>query len=429
MVKSIKKNINYVRDRLSRGNRQLASISNRVNNLPDSPGVYIMKSHKGEILYVGKAVSLRKRVASYFRKNAHDIKTNILTEKVRGIDFILCDTEAQALILEASLIKEKKPKYNINLRDDKSYPYIAVTNEDFPRVFPIRPKKKTNLFLFGPYPNVRLIKEALKLIRGIFPYRSCKSFPKTPCLYYHLNLCPAPCAGRISSREYKNIIRGLSKILSGDKETLIKEFENKMLRASKSKHFEEAAFLRDKIVALKSIYSGKNNIHEIVYLKDILRLRVLPLKIEAIDISNISGRQATGSVVVFTDGLPDKGNYRRFRIKEKCYHDDCRMIEEVVARHFRSKDGYAKLPQLLIIDGGRGQVSSASKVLKSMRLDIAVVGIAKRNEELWLEGADKPLVIPKDNPALQLIQRIRDEAHRFAHKYHILLRKKMTLNR
>ena len=403
-------------------------VKKKINNLPDSPGVYIMKTDDGKILYVGKAVSLRKRVASYFRKNVTDIKTNILTGKIKDIDFIPCDTEAQALLLEASLIKEKRPKYNIALRDDKSYPYVAITNEDFPRVFPARPKKKDDLFLFGPYPNVRIIKEVLKLIRKIFPYRSCRSFPKAPCLYYHLKLCPAPCAGKISSREYQEILTGLYKILSGGKEALIRMLEKKMLRASRGRNFERAASLRDKIIAVKSLYSGKSNIHEIIYLRDMLGLESLPLKIEAIDISDISGREAVGSVVVFTDGLPDKSSYRRFRIKGIYNSDDCKMIEEVVARHFRSKDKYTKLPQLVIIDGGRGQVRAASKVLKSMHLDIAIVGIAKRNEELWLEGENKPLIVPKDNQALRLIQRIRDEAHRFAHKYHLLLRKKSILS-
>ena len=403
------------------------SVKEKINNLPDSPGVYIMKSDRSEILYVGKAISLRKRAASYFRKSVADAKTNILVNKISDINFISCDTQAQALILEASLIKEKKPKYNIALRDDKSYPYVAITNEYFPRVFPTRPKKKDNLLLFGPYPNVKLIKEALKLIRRIFPYRSCKYFPRKPCLYYHLNLCSAPCAGKISAKEYKNTLTSLYKILSGNKKYLIKALEKKMLRASKNKHFEEAASLRDKIVAVKSLYSGKSNIHEIIGLRDILRLDKLPLRIEAIDISNISGRNASGSVVVFTDGIPDKNNYRRFRIKWVYHSDDYSMIEEVVRRRYRLKEKQLR-PQLLIIDGGRGQVNAASKVLESIHLNIAVVGIAKRNEELWLEGMNKPLVIPKDNSALHLIQRIRDEAHRFAHKYHLLLRKKSILS-
>ena len=403
-------------------------IKEKIKSLPDSPGVYIMKSDKGEILYVGKAVSLRRRVASYFRNNISNIKTNVLTGKVKDIDFILCSTEAQALILEASLIKEKKPKYNIALRDDKSYPYIAVTNEDFPRVFPMRPKKKADVLLFGPYPNVKLIKEALKIIRRIFPYRSCRNLPKAPCLYYHLNLCPAPCAGRISSSEYKKNLLGLYKILSGERKSLIKMLESEMLKASKERNFEKAASLRDKILAVKSIYAGKGNIHEIIYLRDMLGLKMLPLRIEAIDISNTSGRQAVGSVVAFTDGLPDKSGYRRFKIKYVHHPDDYKMIEEVVFRRFNSEDKRIKLPQLVIIDGGRGQVNAASKVLESMHIDVAVVGIAKRNEELWLKRADKPLVMPRDNPALQLIQRIRDEAHRFAHKYHLLLRKKKMLN-
>jgi len=400
-------------------------LKEKIDSLPETCGVYIMKSEENEILYIGKAISLKSRVKSYFTHSLLNVKTEILVDKIRDIDFIVCDTEAHALIMEAFLIKKYKPKYNIALRDDKSYPYIAVTDEDFPRIFPIRPKEKNAFLLFGPYPNVRLIKEALKLIRKVFPYRSCRVLPKSPCLYYHLKLCPAPCAKKISIAKYRDIIDNICKILKGERQSLINKLERRMQRASRNRQFEEAARLRDKLVALHSLYSGKKELHEILVLKDILGLKTVPLNIEAVDISNLKGTNATGSVVVFKDGYPDKSGYRRFRIKEVSQIDDYGMIREVIRRRYgRLKKEKLSLPQLVIIDGGLGQVNAAFRVLKELGLDITLVGIAKRNEELWLPFAKEPLVIPRDSLALKLIQRIRDEAHRFAHKYHSFLRKK-----
>ncbi len=400
-------------------------LKEKINSLPDSPGVYIMKSKGAEVIYIGKALSLRKRVRSYFTTTTHRVKTEVLIDKIKDIDFIVCDTEAQALILEAFLIKKEQPKYNIVFRDDKSYPFIAISNEPFPRIFPFRPKEKCDFLLFGPYPNVKLIKEALKLIRRVFPYRSCKKLPKNPCLYYHLKLCPAPCAHKISKRQYKDTVSNICKILKGEKQALVNKLEGKMREASKKRCFEEAAHLRDKLVALHSLYRGKVNFPQILALKDILKLKDFPLHIEAVDISNLKGLYAVGSVVVFKDGCPDKSNYRRFRIKETLNFNDYEMMKEVIRRRYgRLKKEKQPLPQLIIVDGGKGQANIAFNVLKDLDMDIRVVGIAKKNEELWLPYIQESLVISKDNPALQLIQHIRDEAHRFAHKYHVLLRKK-----
>lgn len=402
----------------------------KVSKLPDAPGVYLMKSKKGDLLYVGKAFSLKKRVATYFKKTLSDEKTAALVEKIHDFDIILCDTEAQALILEASLIKEKKPRYNISLRDDKSYPYVEVTKETFPRIFSSRPTQGSPSVLYGPFTSAVLIKEALKLIRNIFPYRSCRRMPKKPCLYYHLRLCPAPCAGKISTGEYRTIVHSVCKIVSGKKKSLIRSLEKKMAQCSHKGAFEEAALVRDKLFAVYALYSGKRKLNEIIQLKKTLKLKRLPLYIEAIDISTISGASATGSCVVFRDGVPDKSSYRRFRIKQARQQDDYQMIKEVVLRRYsRLLKESRPLPDLIIIDGGKGQAGAAYAVLSTLGITVSVIGIAKKHEEIWFPKVSNPVCIPHDSGALSLVKRVRDEAHRFAHKYHTLLRGKKTFLR
>ncbi|UCG35834.1 MAG: excinuclease ABC subunit UvrC [Candidatus Omnitrophota bacterium] len=405
----------------------MANLKEKIKKLPLTAGVYIMKSKKGEVLYVGKASSLRKRVVSYFRRG-RSRKTEILVDKIADIDFIECESEAQALILEASLIKEKMPKYNIALRDDKSYPYVEITKEKFPRLRVSRPKGKTKSMLFGPYPNAGLLKMALKMIRRIFPYCSCRRWPKSACLFYHLNLCPGPCIGAVLESEYRENIEGICKVLKGERKELIEDLEQKMKEFSRKNKFEEAALLRDKILAIRNLYRGRGKMHELLFLKDVVGLAHPPLVIEAIDISSLSGGGAAGSVVVFRNAIPDKNSYRRYRIKEARSRDDYAMIAEVVRRRYsRLLEEKKKLPDLILIDGGKGHVERAKIELDRLGVSVAVIGIAKRNEELWFpKGAGKKerLVIPKDDPSLHLIQRIRDEAHRFAHKYHLLCRKK-----
>ena len=402
---------------------------------------------------------------SYFNHPLANIKTHILVEKIADLDFVVCDTPARALILEAFLIKENKPKYNISLCDDKSYPYIEITSEDFPRIFLVRShksglalrhssednaecgvslnlsphSKKLRLLtsggslLFGPYPDVKLAKEALRLMREVLPYRTCKKMPAKPCLYYHLGICAAPCAGKISKDDYNEIVDSVCKILSGDKNRLIRNLKNKMVKIAKQKRFEEAAVIRDKLISIYSLYSGKIQLSKIVALKNILGLVKFPLAIEAMDISDLSGRWAVGSVVVFKDGWMDKSSYRRYRIKgvycPKGNVDDYGMIAELIRRRYSHLiQEKMSFPELLIIDGGKGHVNTAYKELMKLNLHIPVVGIAKRNEEVWFPHKTKPLIIARDNPALRLIQRVRDEAHRFAHSYHILLRKKSLIN-
>lgn len=401
-----------------------ANLLEKVKSFPLSPGVYIMKSDQGTVLYVGKAVSLKKRVRSYFSSN-NSLKTSALLENVYDIEFIECHSQAQALILEAALIKEKKPKYNVALRDDKSYPFIEITREQFPRVFLSRPKEKNTHILFGPYAHVGLVKSALKLIRKIFPYRSCVCLPRHACLFYHLNLCPAPCVGKISAQHYEENIKNICYVLSGRRKELIEMLEQKMQVLAANQQFEEASALRDKLVALSNLYGGAEVGHELIALRDVLSLKNIPLVIEAIDISCLGGKVAYGSVVVLRGGKPDNTSYRSYRIKEVEKTDDYAMIGEVVRRRYsRLKNEEKSLPDLIVIDGGKGHVERAKQELDAISVFIPVIGIAKQNEEIWFPGSVHPVRISKENPGLHVIQRIRDEAHRFARKYHVRRRQK-----
>jgi len=395
--------------------------------MPQSPGVYIMKSKKGKILYVGKASSLRKRAGSYFSK-AIDLKTGSLLKNAGDIDYIECGSSGQALILEAALIKEKKPKYNISLRDNKSYPYVEITREKFPRIFISRPKAKNKNLLFGPYPQAKTLKPALTLIRRVFPYRSCKRMPKNACLFFHLKLCPAPCIGKVSPNAYENTIQSICRILKGQRRELAKELTAKMKKSAAGKKFEEAGSLRDKLLAVDSLYKGKPKAHEIIALKEILNLPRLPLYIEAIDISSLGRSDCVGSVAVFRDGVPDRSSYRRFRIRTARKRDDYDMIAEVIRRRYsRLRKENFPLPNLIIVDGGKGHLLRAHKELEALGVFVPLIGIAKRNEEVWTVSKKTPLTIPRSNPGLYLIQRARDEAHRFAHVYGLVRRRKRTV--
>ena len=399
-------------------------LRDKAKTLPLTAGVYIMKSRSGEVLYVGKALCLRKRVASYFAVNRPP-KTEALMRNTADIEYVECSGEAQALLLEAALIKERQPKYNIDLKDDKSYPYVEITQEKFPRLRLVRPRGKIGARLFGPYASAQLVRSALELIRKVFPYCSCRRMPDRPCLYYHLGLCPAPCQGKISGREYRANIANIRRILRGERLVLVKKFEEKMKRLAGANDFEQAAAVRDKLVALNELYGGRIQVHELVDLKNMLDLPCVPLEVEAVDISNISGTLAVGSLVVFRQGVPDKSSYRRFRVKNVSGADDFAMIEEVVRRRYqRLKAESQRFPDLLMVDGGQGQVRKAKSVLDRLGVSMPLVGLAKRNEELWLPGSSVALVISGDRSGLHFLQRVRDEAHRFAHSYHLLLRRK-----
>jgi excinuclease ABC subunit C len=304
-----------------------------IHALPLTSGVYLMKGADGKVLYVGKAVSLRKRVQSYFRKSRTMSKTDLLVEEIRDIGYLPTCSEAEALILEASLIKEYQPKFNVELRDDKSYPYIEITGEEFPLIRVVRPREKNQTSkYYGPYVNPRLIREALTIIRKIFPCRACDPFPAKECLDYHLGLCDAPCIQKIDKKTYAKNIRSVSLILEGKKNHLYRDLYQEMESLARDKRFEEAARVRDRIRAIGALYSGTQDINfykEAEQLQRILGLPKRPDRIETFDISNIMGRQSVGSMVFFDKGKPDKSYYRRFRIKDVEGIDDFRMIAEM----------------------------------------------------------------------------------------------------
>lgn len=405
-------------------------LENKLKKLPDSPGVYLFKDAGGAIIYIGKAKSLKKRVVSYFGRPQTD-KNQIMVSKIASLDYILTNTHAQAQILEASLIKEKQPQYNIDLKDDKSFPFIKITNAEFPLLSISRRRRvnsKDTLIYFGPYTNPKLLRQAIKMVRRIFGFRSCKNMPKAACLYYRLKLCQAPCIGKISPLEYAGIIKNIILFLGGKYEELIKELSLKMFSAAKNNDFEAAAKIRDQLNALAIMSQNQpypSGFNELEDLKNLLKLKNIPERIEAFDISNISGKEATGSMVSFYKGQPDKNNYRRFRIKTVMGIDDYKMLAEIVHRRcLRLKTENLPLPDLILIDGGKAHLSAANNEIKKLGLVIPLVSIAKDKENLYLADKKFPIRLKSDTAALNLIRRIRDEAHRFAIKYHHLLRRK-----
>jgi excinuclease ABC subunit C len=409
-------------------------LKEKVKNLPLTSGVYLMKNSAGEVIYVGKAVSLRKRVQSYFRKKHVISKVDSLVGEISDIDWLTTQSEAEALILEASLIKNFQPKYNVDLRDDKTYPLIEVTGDPFPGIFVVRPRIMNPASrYYGPYVSPKLIREALTFIRRIFHFRTCDPFPDKPCLDYHLGLCDAPCCGKISRRDYAAVIRHVCQILEGEKNELFRDLEREMEGLSQTRRFEQAAKVRDQVYALGALYSGTKELNfykEAEQLQRALGLPRRPDRIEAFDISNIMGHHSVGSMVSFLNGKADKSNYRRFRIKEVKGIDDFRMMAEVVRRRYaRLKAEQRLFPDLILIDGGKGQLSAAQQELVALELDIPMVSLAKREEEIFLPGRRKAVILSKDSLGLMLLQRIRDEAHRFAVAYHRKVRGKSVFLR
>jgi len=409
-------------------------LKEKLKDLPLTSGVYLMKDGHGRVLYVGKAVSLRRRVRSYFQNTTLASRTAQLVRRIRDVEIIPTASEAEALILEAGLIKKFEPRYNIALRDDKSYPYIEITGDRFPRIFLVRPRHKNKKSVYyGPYVNPRLIREALTIIRKAFPFCTCKQFPKTACLDAHIGLCNAPCIGGISQREYKKNIRRVRLVLEGRKEELYRKLRRDMERLAQEKKYEKAAQIRDQIQAISALYSSSpavNHYKEIEQLKVILGLPRVPERIEAFDISNIMGQQSVGSMVAFLNGKPDKSQYRRFRIKTVDGIDDFDMIREVVHRRYtRLKQEGRSFPDLIIIDGGKGQLSAALKALHDLGLPIPILSLAKREEEIFMPQKRNSVLLPRDSLALMLVRRVRDEAHRFAVSYHRKLRGKDVFRR
>lgn len=411
-------------------------IEKSLKKIPPSPGIYLFYGRKGEVLYIGKASNLKRRVASYFRGKYHPPRTRALISQIKRLEYIPAASSAEALIYEAGLIKQKKPKYNVELRDDKSYPFLKLTvKEKFPRLFIARGKKKDGAVYYGPYTNVRLLRKALSVILGTFLLRSCKNLPRKACLKAGIKGCVAPCDGSISEKEYKKIVALARLFLEGKKESLLKKISGRMREAAKKLDYETALLLRERMEALSAMWKGRKAPpaldREIARLKDILGLRVIPARIEAFDISNIHGEEAVGSMVSFFSGRPRKDEYRRFRIKDVSGIDDYEMIREVIRRRYtRLLKEEAPFPDLILIDGGRGHLNAArSELDKISPLKIPVISIAKKKEKIYTGGKTSPLELSRRDPALKLIMKIRDEAHRFALSYHKLLRSKARSRR
>lgn len=531
--------------------------------LPDRPGVYLMRDEKGKIIYVGKAVILKNRVRSYFRESAaHAPKVRALVSKVRDLETIVTDNELEALILECNLIKEHRPRYNISLKDDKSYPYLKVTlQEDFPRIYVTRRVLRDNAKYYGPFADAGALHSSVKLVGEMFPLRNCRKMNTTrPCLQYHIKRCLAPCAGFVSPKDYGEMIKSVLMLLEGRTGKLLQELKKRMNAASEAYEFEEAARLRDQLQAVRRLNEqqkavtaggdqdavalardatgvclqiffvrqgklvGRDNFfvgnendendreiitaflkqyyldatfipQEIIVpelpeeeerklmtrwlsdkarkkvklvkplrglkqellklaadnagknlderlrkgqiklkteeeaLSDLaryLRLSALPDRIECFDISHVQGSETVASMVVFRQGKPSKRDYRKYKLRTtEGKPDDFKSMQEVVYRRYVKLED---LPGLIIIDGGKGQLSAALEVIRGLGLhEVPVIGLAKREEEIFRENVSESLLLQKDSEALKLIQRIRDEAHRFAISYHRKLRGKRNL--
>ncbi len=410
--------------------------------IPHKPGVYIFKNTDGEILYVGKAIDLYHRVSSYFSSGlSADSKAAVLVKEITTVETIIVESELEALILEANLIKKHLPPYNVRLTDDKDYLYIKVTKERFPRIVTARKKDLgDSLKYFGPFPSGRTVRNTLKTLRRVFPW--CSNPPRKngitrqrPCFYSHLKQCPGPCVGVIDQKEYKKIINRFIAFMEGKKEQLQQGIAKEMQQEAQEQNFEKAAYFKRMLEGIiyltqtnrvqaylenPSFLEDENN-KAIQQLRTDLKLPKLPQRIEGYDISNIQGKEATGSMVVLTNGDIDKSQYRRFKVHISGRPNDVAMHKEIMGRRLRNKDWV--FPDLIIIDGGRGQVRAAYEELVKAGLNIPIYGLAKRMEWLYPPQGDV-VKLPKRSLSLKLLQKIRDESHRFAISYHRKLRSK-----
>ena len=425
----------------------------KVRSFPHAPGVYLMKDAAGRVLYVGKAKDLRNRAGSYFlRAAAEDLRTAALVREIRDLDYIQTPSEVDALLLEARLIKDIQPPYNRDLKDDKTFPYLEIfIREDFPRVQFTREPKERGTKLYGPFGSASGLRGAIQVLQKIFRFRTCTLDIQEgderwrwyrPCLLASIQQCSAPCNLRISKEEYRKSIHRLMRFLEGQKDSLLEEMRQEMALASKGLRFEEAARLRDEIQALETLdQRGDLDTHvqpEVFHvdprrgllgLKKVLQLSQPPRTIEGVDIAHLAGAETVAALVQFIDGLPFKPGYKRFRIRTTQGGDDYGAIREVVFRRFhRLQEEGQVFPDLLLIDGGPGQLHAALEALESLHVQGPIVlALAKREETVYRMGQQEPLRLSRHSFALRLLQYVRDEAHRFAQHYHHILRRKSTL--
>jgi excinuclease ABC subunit C len=424
----------------------------KVREFPQTPGVYLMKDTAGRVIYVGKAKNLRSRAGSYFlRGAAEDARTAEWIGEIADIDYVPCDSEVDALLMEARLVKDIQPRHNKELKDDKSFPYLMITTrEEFPRVEVTRTPRDRGVKLYGPFPSAGALRGAVQVMQKIFKFRTCsldiheddeKWRWFRPCLLASINQCTAPCNLRISKEDYRRDIKRLQTFLEGGKKRLLADLRGEMQEASKALNFEKAARLRDEIRMIERLDErGDLEAHaqpEVFYidpkkglagLRKVLELPEQPRVVEGIDIAHLGGGETVASLVQFIDGLPFKPGYRRYRIRDVQGVDDFRSIHEAVSRRFRKlSDNQEAFPDLLLIDGGKGQLSAAAAAFEEQQIEPpTLISLAKREEEIFRLGNPNPLKLSRHAYALRLLQYVRDEAHRFAQHYHHILRGKAT---
>lgn len=426
--------------------------SEKVRTFPTGPGVYLMKDSQARVIYVGKAVNLRSRAGSYFHKAAEtERRTAELVTEICDLDYIETDSEVDALLMEARLIKDIQPKFNSLLKDDKTFPYLQITtHEDFPRIEFTRTPESKGVRLYGPFTNAGQLRGTIAVLQKIFRFRTCsldidegdekwKWF--RPCLLASIDQCTAPCNQRISKADYKQDIKRLRMFLDGKKDRLLRDMEKDMLQASKDLLFEKAARIRDDIQSLNKLnLRGNLEDHaqpEVFYidpkkgmagLRQVLKLSEVPRRIEGIDIAHLQGGETVASLVQFIDGLPFKHGYKRYKIRTVEGVDDYASMREVVTRRFRrlTQEGES-FPDILLIDGGKGQLNAVMETFSALRIEPpTTISLAKREEEIFVPGQQEPHRLSKHSYALRLLQYVRDESHRFAQHYHHLLRQKAT---
>ncbi len=410
---------------------RMARIRTILKTLPLKPGVYLMHDESGKVIYVGKAKKLKRRVSSYFNHRDFAIpRLRKLVSLVHDISFIRTETEAEAFIVESRLIKAIQPFFNVELKMGSRYPFIVVTNERFPRVVVTHTRPLTG-HVFGPYTSAGTMRSMLNMIKNYFPARTCsKNLEKEkmarPCIMFDIGKCPGPCAGRCTDREYGEIIDDILLLLNGQTAGLVARLRSRMERAAKEMHFEEAARARDTIRDLWKFTRQKLSVTltdeldedtwtAMTRLRDLCGLPVVPWRIDGFDISHSSGHETYGVAVVFEQGFPNQSLYRRYTINSVEGIDDFRSMRETVLRRYRGMiENQRPLPQLILIDGGPEQLAFARQALTDVPVKIDTIALAKRDELIFTEPDKPPLRLDWNDPALRLLQRVRDEAHRYA---------------
>ena len=429
----------------------------KARDLPATPGVYLFKDAAGRVIYVGKAVNLRSRVGSYFLKAAaQERRTAELVTQIADLDHVDCPDEVEALLTEARLIKDIRPRYNSDLKDDKTFPYLQITRlEDFPRVEFTREPKDKSVKLYGPFPSAGKLRGVINALQKVFKFRTCSLDIEAddekwkwfrPCLLHSIKQCTAPCNLKISKEEYARDVKRLKLVLEGKTDRLLREMKKEMAAAAAEMNYEVAGRLRDQIRAVENI-DLRGDLDEHVQpevfqidpkkglkgLQQVFKLPETPRVIEGVDIAHLQGGETVASLVQFIDGLPFKPGYKRYRIKTVAGVDDFASMREVVSRRLRrlQQEG-GKFPDILLIDGGKGQLSAVVAAMEAIGLDETnrpfTISLAKREEEVFLPGDPVPKILSRHGFGLRLLQYVRDESHRFAQHYHHLLRRKSTFD-